>query len=207
MSMLVNQMEDLGFCAKGEAGAFIDAHSLTYDGDFPVDTGGGQLSIGEAGAGGGLMSVVEVARQIRGEAGERQIANCAREGQPFLDGWREGRLTLPRCTDCTRLFFYPRAACPHCWSDAIEWVTASGGGTVVSYSLVHRPNDESFFDEVPIVLVELALDEDVTILARVLCDPAAARSGCGSRSSPTRLRAHAIRCRCSSRPARRWNPG
>ena len=38
------QIEDLGFCKKGEGGKFVDAHDLTYKGDFPVNTGGGELS-------------------------------------------------------------------------------------------------------------------------------------------------------------------
>ncbi len=52
--MVAIQIEDLGFCAKGEAGEFIDSHETTWTGDFPLDTGGGQLSIGQAGAAGGL---------------------------------------------------------------------------------------------------------------------------------------------------------
>ena len=76
--MTAIQLEDLGFCRKGEVGAFIDAHTFTFDGDTPLNTGGGQLSIGQAGAGGGLMSVVEATRQIRGEAGPRQIARSDR---------------------------------------------------------------------------------------------------------------------------------
>ena len=76
--MVAIQLEDLGFCAKGEAGSFLDAHDLTCCGDLPLDTNGGQLSAGQAGAGGGLMSVVEATRQLRGEAGGRQVAGCER---------------------------------------------------------------------------------------------------------------------------------
>ena len=47
------QIEDLGFCAKGEAAAFIRGRDLTYAGDFPHNTSGGQLSVGQAGGGGG----------------------------------------------------------------------------------------------------------------------------------------------------------
>jgi uncharacterized OB-fold protein len=59
----------------------------------------------------------------------------------FLAGWREGRLVLQACNACSKAFFYPRAFCPHCWSDRIENRYASGKGRIVSYSLVHRPND------------------------------------------------------------------
>ena len=54
--MVMMQIEDLGFCAKGEAPAFVRAHTLTTDGDFPHNTCGGQLSVGQAGAGGGHLA-------------------------------------------------------------------------------------------------------------------------------------------------------
>ncbi len=76
--MAAIQLEDLGFCAKGEVGKFLSEKRFRWDGDFPVDTGGGQLSVGQAGAGGGLMGVVEAARQLRGEAGGRQIRDVRR---------------------------------------------------------------------------------------------------------------------------------
>ncbi|MFX6483911.1 hypothetical protein ABTG06_19335, partial [Acinetobacter baumannii] len=44
------QMEDLGFCAKGEAPQFVRANTFTVDGSFPFNTNGGQLSVGQAGA-------------------------------------------------------------------------------------------------------------------------------------------------------------
>jgi acyl-CoA synthetase (AMP-forming)/AMP-acid ligase II/acetyl-CoA acetyltransferase len=61
------QIEDLGFCAKGEAKDFIRAKSLTVGGDFPHNTSGGQLSVGQAGAAGGYLGLVEALRQLTGE--------------------------------------------------------------------------------------------------------------------------------------------
>ncbi len=58
------QIEDLGFCAKGEAAAFVREHDMTTGGDFPFNTCGGQLSAGQAGAGGGFMGMVEALRQL-----------------------------------------------------------------------------------------------------------------------------------------------
>jgi acetyl-CoA acetyltransferase len=69
-------LEDAGFCAKGEGGAFVEAHDLTWRGDFPVNTHGGQLSFGQAGLAGGMSHVTEAARQVMGRAGERQIEGC-----------------------------------------------------------------------------------------------------------------------------------
>lgn len=61
------QIEDLGFCKKGEAKDFVRAHSLTVDGAFPHNTSGGQLSVGQAGAAGGYLGLVEGIRQLTGE--------------------------------------------------------------------------------------------------------------------------------------------
>jgi acetyl-CoA acetyltransferase len=61
------QIEDLGFCAKGEGPAFVRSHSFTADGSFPTNTSGGQLSVGQAGAAGGYLGMVEAIRQLTGE--------------------------------------------------------------------------------------------------------------------------------------------
>ena len=72
------QIEDLGFCKKGEGGKFVEAHDLTFKGNFPVNTGGGQLSVGQAGLAGGYLHIVEALRQLRGEAGPRQVVKAER---------------------------------------------------------------------------------------------------------------------------------
>lgn len=65
-------IEDMGFCKKGEGGRFVEEHDLTFEGDFPVNTSGGQLSVGQPGDAGGMVNVVEVVRQLMGKAGKRQ---------------------------------------------------------------------------------------------------------------------------------------
>jgi len=69
-------LEDAGFCGKGEGMNFIRNHDLTFTGDFPVNTHGGQLGMGQAGAAGGMTQVVEAARQVMGRADARQVADC-----------------------------------------------------------------------------------------------------------------------------------
>jgi acetyl-CoA acetyltransferase len=60
------QIEDLGFCAKGEGPDFVRRHNFTIDGSFPLNTSGGQLSMGQAGAAGGHLGLVEAIRQLIG---------------------------------------------------------------------------------------------------------------------------------------------
>lgn len=69
-------LEDAGFCAKGEGMSWVSEHDLTYRGDFPLNTAGGQLSFGQAGMAGGMHHVVDGARQIMGRAGDAQVPDC-----------------------------------------------------------------------------------------------------------------------------------
>lgn len=64
--IVMMQFEDLGFCKKGEGPDFVRTHTFTNDGSFPHNTSGGQLSVGQAGAGGGLLGLVEAVRQLIG---------------------------------------------------------------------------------------------------------------------------------------------
>jgi acetyl-CoA acetyltransferase len=70
------QFEDLGFCRKGEGPDFVRQHDLTIDGSFPHNTSGGQLSVGQAGAGGAYLGVVEAMRQVLGQAGPTQVRDA-----------------------------------------------------------------------------------------------------------------------------------
>ena len=70
------QFEDLGFCRKGEGPDFVRQHDLTIDGSFPHNTSGGQLSVGQAGAGGAYLGVVEAMRQVLGQAGSTQVRDA-----------------------------------------------------------------------------------------------------------------------------------
>lgn len=67
------ELEDLGFCAQGESGCFVQSGALARDGVLPTNTGGGLLSGGHPGLPAGLFPVLEAARQIMGEAGARQL--------------------------------------------------------------------------------------------------------------------------------------
>lgn len=66
-------LEDAGFCPKGEGGPFVASTDLTYRGQLPCNTHGGQLSWGQPSYAGGMSHVTEAVRQIRGTAGTRQV--------------------------------------------------------------------------------------------------------------------------------------
>ncbi len=68
-------LEDLGFCGKGEGPDFVKGQRIAPGGDFPLNTSGGGLSYTHPGMY-GIFLVVEAVRQLRGEAGERQVKNA-----------------------------------------------------------------------------------------------------------------------------------
>jgi len=65
-------LEDLGFCKKGEGGAFVSGGRIAPGGSLPVNTNGGGLSYCHPGMY-GLFLLIEAVRQLRGECGERQV--------------------------------------------------------------------------------------------------------------------------------------
>ena len=83
--------------------------------------------------------------------------------QPFWDGAKAGKLMLPRCTDCNKTHFYPRVICPHCQGNNIEWIEASGEGTVHTFAVQHRAFG-GWADEVPFVTAYIDMKEGSRML-------------------------------------------
>lgn len=71
-------LEGAGFCEKGKGMEFVTEHDLTFRGDFPLNTAGGQLGFGQAGLAGGMHHVCDASRQIMGRAGDAQVPDCDR---------------------------------------------------------------------------------------------------------------------------------
>jgi acetyl-CoA acetyltransferase len=68
---LVIQLEAFGFCKPGEGMAFVRDTDLSYKGTLPLNTGGGQISAGQAAC--SSHNLIEAVRQLMGEAGKRQV--------------------------------------------------------------------------------------------------------------------------------------
>ena len=92
------------------------------------------------------------------------------ENRPYFDAAAQGRLLVKRCAACGRLHFYPRAICPHRFSDRTEWQEAAGTGTIYSYSVMRHG--------AAYAIAYVALDEGVTMLTNLVdCDLDALRIG------------------------------
>lgn len=86
--------------------------------------------------------------------------------RPFWDAAEAGRLVIQRCADCGKLRHYPRLLCDACYSDRADWSTASGRGTIHSWTIAHHAFHKAFVDEVPYALVTVDLEEGVRALGR-----------------------------------------
>jgi uncharacterized protein len=77
---------------------------------------------------------------------------------PYFDAARQGRLLIAECGACGKVHHYPRPFCPHCWSEDVRPVEASGTGTLYTYSTVYANDLPPFSDRLPYIaaIVELA---------------------------------------------------
>ena len=117
------------------------------------------------------------------EQAARQVLHGApEESEPFFDAAREGRLLIQQCTACGEHQFYPRKICIHCGSPDVEWVEASGTGTVHTFTVIHQQGMPGWRDEVPYVAAIIDLEEGVRMTSNVVeCRPDR-RDGSGCRS-------------------------
>ncbi len=87
------------------------------------------------------------------------IPRISPEAAEYFAGTVRGELRVRRCRACGSHHHYPRLACPHCGSDDLEWITASGHGTVHSFTVIRQQGIPPFTEQVPFVVALVDLDE------------------------------------------------
>jgi acetyl-CoA acetyltransferase len=88
---VVQQLEEAGFCPRGEGGDFVLEGRIALDGGLPVNPHGGLLSAGHLA---GMNHVVEAVRQLRGECGIRQVNNVAHVAVTGWGGLGDGAMAI-----------------------------------------------------------------------------------------------------------------
>jgi uncharacterized OB-fold protein len=90
------------------------------------------------------------------------------ENRPFWEGCRNGKLLLQQCSECHHYQFYPRLYCMHCNSDILQWVEASGRGTIYSYTIIHQNKSPEFVHDTPYNVALVQLDEGPRLLSNIV---------------------------------------
>jgi uncharacterized protein len=99
---------------------------------------------------------------------EKPLPAIDAESRPFWQAARERRLAIMRCRDCGKPFFYPRMLCPDCHSAAVEWMNASGRGTIYTFTVARRPAGPAFKADVPYVVALVELEEGPRLMTNIV---------------------------------------
>ncbi len=81
------------------------------------------------------------------------------EDREFWQGAHRGELRIQHCTSCGLHQHYARMLCSHCGKETVEWITASGGGTIYSFTVIRQNGVPPFNERVPFVVATVDLDE------------------------------------------------
>ena len=90
------------------------------------------------------------------------------ETRPFWEGTQRHELWLQKCRDCDKFYFYPRSICPHCFSDATEWIKVSGKGKIYSFTVSYREASPAFKPDVPYNIAIIELEEGVRMMSNIV---------------------------------------
>lgn len=92
----------------------------------------------------------------------------APEMKGFWAATAEGRLTMPKCDDCSLYVWYPRPFCPACGSTNVTWTDVSGKGTVYTFTIVHRSGVPGYREAGPYVIAYVELEEGVKVMTNIV---------------------------------------
>ncbi|MBV9579476.1 MAG: OB-fold domain-containing protein [Chloroflexi bacterium] len=102
------------------------------------------------------------------------------EVKPFWAGTAAGELLLPTCQECQAIIWYPRPFCPECASTRVDWVAASGRGTIYSYTVNRRGVADlpAYRNAGVYVLAYVELEEGPRMMTNIVdCDPDSLKIG------------------------------
>ena len=93
--------------------------------------------------------------------------------KPFYEGLEQRKLLVPWCKSCGKPHFYPRSACPHCWSDEdYNWREAKGTGVIHTFTVVRSNPPPAFVPMLPFPIAIIDLDEGIRVLSNIVGESA-----------------------------------
>jgi uncharacterized protein len=90
------------------------------------------------------------------------------DGERYMEGLRDGVITLQSCSDCHEFQFPPRLHCTKCGSRRITWEVVDGAGTVYAKTINRRAPEEAFVSLLPYAVALVDLDVGVRVMARAV---------------------------------------
>lgn len=107
----------------------------------------------------------------KGKSG-KPVPRIDEESKGFWEACQRRELYVQRCRACGALRHYPRALCPPCLSEQIDWVRCSGRGVVYTFTITYQNQAAGFRDALPYVLASVELEEGVRMLTNIVdCAP------------------------------------
>ncbi len=102
----------------------------------------------------------------------RPLPDTRNAGEKYWQAAAQGVLLLPTCLACARSFWHPRPRCPHCGSEQVDWITASGKGSVHTFTVVRQSGDPYFKSRLPYAVAMVELDEGPRVMSNIIdCAP------------------------------------
>jgi len=86
----------------------------------------------------------------------------------YWHGCNREELLYQRCGSCSRAQFYPRRMCASCQSEDVSWARSQRRGAIHSFTVVHRPANPSFRDDVPFVIALVDMDEGFRMMLNIV---------------------------------------
>lgn len=91
--------------------------------------------------------------------------------EEFWAATAEGKLLIKNCRDCGRFHAYPRPFCPHCWSEHVDWIEASGRASLYTFSIVRQNDLPPFREWLPYVAAVVELEEGPRLMTNIIDCP------------------------------------
>jgi uncharacterized OB-fold protein len=105
------------------------------------------------------------------ERNQKPLPRIDEVNQPYWEAVKRHELFLQKCRECGHYRYPPGETCPSCLSDRLEWVKASGRGTVYTWTVFHQVYHPAFAKDVPYAVVAVELEEGPKLLTSLVDYP------------------------------------